>query len=194
MGGDTLDAISTPEKSSSSFIKSNDLHVFKFRISKLCKFMADSSSPSSKGHFSGLRKGLEEAESGLAMEIEKEKRAAASGRSHHFVALLVARFGATREMAENMENYDDILDLACDCNQMSVVKTRWYGENAGWRSGRRMDRLIEKHQTEMNNVKKKQEFTVIVMFVLFSLMMNMVLGAVGQEAVVEDGGYSSESD
>ncbi|XP_074361443.1 uncharacterized protein LOC141701709 [Apium graveolens] len=137
-------------------------------------------------------------------------------------------------MAEDMEIYDDILDLACDCNRLSVVKTRWYGENAGrrfrecaeeecgyhkWvdppfgpravavieelqesiaeqvhRSGRRIDRLIEKHQTEMNNVKKKQEFTVIAMFVLFSLMMNMVLGAVGQEAVVEDGGYSFESD
>ncbi|KAL8155349.1 hypothetical protein AgCh_000653 [Apium graveolens] len=62
------------------------------------------------------------------------------------------------------------------------------------RSGRRMDKLIEKHQTQMNNVKKKQEFTIIAMFVLFFLMMNIVLGAVGHEAMVEDGGYSSESD
>ena len=133
-------------------------------------------------------------------------------------------------MAENMASNEDILDLACDCGCMSVVKTRWYGENAGrrfrecaeeecgyhmWvdpplgaravavieelqernaqnlqRSGRRMNRLIAR----MNNMRMKQDFTVIAMFVLFSLMMNMVLGAVGQEAVVDDDGYDSLDD
>lgn len=57
-----------------------------------------------------------------------------------------------------------------------------------------MDRLIEKHKVEINNVNKKQDFTVIAMFVLFLLIMNMVLQAVGHEAVVEDEGYDSLDD
>lgn len=40
---------------------------------------------------------------------------------------------------------------------------------------RRMDRMYEKHETEVKNMKQKQEFTVLAMFVLFSAMMNMVM-------------------
>ncbi|WOG88370.1 hypothetical protein DCAR_0207605 [Daucus carota subsp. sativus] len=36
-------------------------------------------------------------------------------------------------MSRTLEECDAILDLACDCNAMSVVRTRWYGPNAGRR-------------------------------------------------------------
>ena len=36
-------------------------------------------------------------------------------------------------MSRTLEECDAILDLACDCNVMSVVRTRWYGPNAGRR-------------------------------------------------------------
>lgn len=37
-----------------------------------------------------------------------------------------------------MANNDNILDLACDCDYMSKVKTRWYGEDTErrfWKCG-----------------------------------------------------------
>ncbi|WOG93542.1 hypothetical protein DCAR_0312828 [Daucus carota subsp. sativus] len=36
-------------------------------------------------------------------------------------------------MSRTLEECDAILDLSCDCDQMSVVRTRWYGPNAGRR-------------------------------------------------------------
>ena len=42
-------------------------------------------------------------------------------------------FQITSHPNRNMAATEDILDLLCDCDRMSVVKTRWWGENAGRR-------------------------------------------------------------
>ncbi|XP_074356475.1 uncharacterized protein LOC141696194 [Apium graveolens] len=129
--------------------------------------------------------------------------------------------------SSNVVAGEDLLDVMCDCYRVSVVKTRWFGENAGRRFRecgdencgyhkwmdpplsvravevieelqqrnvdaidklrRRMDRMVARHQAQLDKLKRKEEFTVIAMFVLFSLMMNMVLQSVGQVSVDEEG-------
>ncbi|XP_074371868.1 uncharacterized protein LOC141712722 [Apium graveolens] len=129
--------------------------------------------------------------------------------------------------SSNVVAGEDLLDVMCDCYRMSVVKTRWFGVNAGRRfrecgddncgyhkwidpplSARavevieelqqrnvdaidklrwRMDRMVTRHQAQLDKLKRKEEFTVIAMFVLFSLMMNMVLQSLGQVSVDEKG-------
>lgn len=122
-------------------------------------------------------------------------------------------------MARTDAEIDAMLDLACYCDAMSVMKTQWFGPNAGrrfracwndtcgyhewideeplgprtleiikelqekglerddkWRC--RVNRYIEKHEADLEKVKKKQQATVAGMFMLVSLMMNMALNTV----------------
>lgn len=109
---------------------------------------------------------------------------------------------------------------------MSIVKTRWRGENAGRRYRecgyescgyfvwidpplrarsvraieelqernaqtihkyrRRMDRLIEVHETVTINLKRKQCFIGVAMFFVFSMMMSTALNLVTPDNVAEN--------
>ncbi|KAL8098883.1 hypothetical protein AgCh_031558 [Apium graveolens] len=141
-------------------------------------------------------------------------------------------FQITSHPNRNMAATEDILDLACDCDRMSVVKTRWFGVNAGrrfrecgqqscayfvWidpplgaraveaieelhemhfqalrRNSRRRDSLIERHEAETLNLKRKQGFMVVAMFIVFSVMMSTGLASVMPDNVVDD--YESDED
>lgn len=130
------------------------------------------------------------------------------------------------------EEIDAILDLACYCDRMSVMKTQWFGPNAGrrfracpnnicgyqewideelgprtleiikelqesqlWkeeRYRRRMVRMRERHQAEINQLKNKQQFVAIIgLYVLVNLMMNMALNTTTDDTEVEDDEYDS---
>lgn len=132
--------------------------------------------------------------------------------------------------APTEEEVDAIWALACDCDRMSVEKTRWHGADAGrryrecadescgffkWvdpplgartveviaellnrnnetasRCMRKVDELMDRHEAAMVNLKNKQNRTVVAMFCLFSVMMNMVLNQVTADIVAAD--YDSE--
>lgn len=62
------------------------------------------------------------------------------------------------------------------------------------KSRRRTDRLIERHNSQINNMKRKQDFIISAMFVMFSLMIKMVFQWDGHEVLAEDGGYDSLND
>ena len=82
-------------------------------------------------------------------------------------------------MSRSLDECDAILDLACDCYRMSVVKTRWYGDNIGCRyrvcpngicgfhkwvdppicsRGRdAMRELQDRHHAEMENKRRRMD-------------------------------------
>lgn len=53
-----------------------------------------------------------------------------------------------------------------------------------------MDRLNEVHEAQTTNLKRKQAFMLVAMFIVFFLMMNTALASVTPDKHVED--YDSD--